>query len=88
MDCPQRCPVPCMAVLSSGGTKCLEGSLPCVSYATLSTSPESCTGFQWGQPKCLFWHPGPCKQLGKERNPFKPGDSSAQLLLSVNQSQT
>lgn len=30
-------------------------SLPCVSCATLSLSPGSCTGFQWAQPRCLFW---------------------------------
>lgn len=88
MDCAQRCPIPCMAVPLSGGTMWPKGSLPCVSCATLSMSPGSCTGFQWGQPKCLFWDAGPCKQLGEEGNPFKPGEGSAQLLFSANQHQT
>lgn len=87
MYCAQKCPIPCMAVLSSGGTMWLEGSLPCVSCATFSMSPGSCTDFQWGQPKCLFWDPGSCKQLEAEGNTFKPGESSAQLLFSANQSQ-
>lgn len=66
----------------------MEGSLSCVNCATLSLSPGSCIGFQWGQPRCLFWDPGPCKQLEEEGDPFKPGEGSAQLLFSVNQSQT
>lgn len=35
------CLVPCMAVLSSGGTMWGEESLPCISCATLSMSPGS-----------------------------------------------
>lgn len=85
--CAQSCSVPCTAVLSSVGPM-MEASLPCVSCATPSMSPGSCTGFQWDQPRYLFWDAGPCKQLGEEGNTFKQGEGSAQLLFSVNQSQT
>lgn len=33
----------------------------CPVSAVPPLSPGPCTDFQWGQPRCSFWDPGPCK---------------------------